>query len=102
MYTYKASGRIISSINQAEPLSTAIYPNPNDGRFSLQIYNQDIGVLGMEVYDALGQKVYEKSMRLTKNYTEAPVELTTLSNGIYQVVLTKGAQSTSLKLQIEK
>ncbi len=102
MYTYKASARIISSINPTSSLSTAIYPNPNDGRFSLQLYAADLGGVQMNVFNALGQKVYENSIKLTKNYVEVPVNLSSLSNGIYQIVLTKGEQQSSLKLQIEK
>lgn len=101
VYTYKAKPRILNSINENDPLSTSIYPNPNDGNFSLQLFSKDLGDIELEVFNSLGQRVYENSFKIHKSYSELPIKISGLANGIYQLNLTRGDQRISLKLQIE-
>jgi hypothetical protein len=102
LYTYKAGKRIISGINENEPLSSSIYPNPNDGQFSLELYSRDFGLMEMTIYNTLSQKVYEQHYQIVKNRVTIPVQLPNLANGIYQMVLKKGNVHSTLKFQIEK
>lgn len=102
MYQFKAAPRIISSIVENEPLSSSIYPNPNDGHFTLNLYSKDLGDVEMEVYNTLGQKVADRAIKIRKQVQENALDMSELSNGMYQVVLRRGELSRTLKLQIQK
>jgi hypothetical protein len=58
-----------------------LYPNPNNGRFTL-VFNQPGVFYGLMVYDQTGRKVY--SLQLSDNYKNTvPLDLSSLSAGFY-------------------
>ena len=63
----------------------SIYPNPNDGRFQVQISHITTEKALFEVYDARGRKVYAaKSGRFSGSHIEA-IDLSMHSNGAYLI-----------------
>jgi hypothetical protein len=75
------------SIDDNENIKFNIYPNPNNGIFSLQINGVENGDLLLNVNNVLGQEVYNETLQsvvsLTKN-----LKLSHLEKGIYNITLT--------------
>jgi hypothetical protein len=66
-----------------------IFPNPNDGHFTVSYYNS--GGAGssrtITIYDSKGAKVYNAKFNITGLYTLLPVDMATKLRGIYHVVV---------------
>jgi len=62
--------------------SISLYPNPNNGKFELQIVNAKLLMVNgvMEVYNMLGKKVYSQ---LTINNSQLTIDLFSQPNGVY-------------------
>ncbi len=102
MYNFKGEPRIIGSIKDGSDFSTNIYPNPTDGIFKLEVISKQLGTLEIEIYNSLGQKVFENSKFINSNEMTIPMDVSELANGLYQVKLNIGINTQLLKLQIEK
>jgi hypothetical protein len=69
-----------------------VYPNPtNNGRFQVRFYNQNGEVAKVNVYDALGQKIFSQRVTTALAYTRIDVNLINVANGIYTVELLDGS-----------
>jgi len=65
-----------------------IYPNPNNGRFTIAYYNSGAATTRtVNIYDAKGALVYQKTFTVSLPYQLLPVEMTKDAQGIYLVVL---------------
>ena len=74
----------VESINQ-EPLLCTIFPNPNDGSFSIAIPNVN-KQMSVEVYDMMGLLVTQWSNLTTLN----AIDLTQHAKGVYMIKLQQG------------
>ena len=82
-----------------------IYPNPNNGQFSVRYYNQSGESATIRVFNALGQVVYQKATA-----TGAPYSLTTVTlpsaipNGVYEVKVlgASGKELAAKKIIVQK
>ncbi len=74
-----------------------IYPNPNNGSFTLSVENTGSGnsPLQVEVYNSIGQLVYKDAVLPANNKLNTTLSLTELPNGIYNLHL-KGKDNTRL------
>jgi len=64
-----------------------IYPDPNDGHFSISFYSQQETDLQVEIYNSLGLRIYSKQTVLVNGITLIPVELGSAPSGLYTVVM---------------
>jgi hypothetical protein len=66
-----------------------IFPNPNDGRFTVSYYN--VGGVStsrtVTVFDSKGSKVYAAKFAVSGLYTLMNVDLQAAESGIYYVVV---------------
>ena len=78
-----------------ENYSVGIFPNPNDGLFVLNVEERMVNA-GNEliVYDVLGQEVYRRNIIAAQEN----LDLTDVSNGIYQVLVKSGKFSIERKI----
>ncbi len=61
-----------------------LYPNPNDGRFTLAVRGGKMGQrIGIEVVNALGQVVHTREVVTARADLEVSMELTDVASGIY-------------------
>ncbi len=89
----------IADIN--ENVSFGVYPNPTADRKINLVY--DVTAIAtstnkVTIYSTLGQKVYETSLQNKTGFYNKPLDLSSLSNGIYMLKFTAGEFSTTKKI----
>jgi hypothetical protein len=82
-------GNIITSIKQQHSQSgnLQLYPNPNNGNFSLNYDNKGAANLYLQVLDVSGKTVLEKQVA-HQDKSEIKLNLSGLQKGIYWIKLT--------------
>lgn len=87
--------------NSATSLGVSVYPNPSaDGKFNVDIAQNETSVTKLVVIDILGNKVYEINNTIPAgNYN---MDLSNLSGGTYFVQVVKGNASGFTKIVISK
>ncbi len=69
-----------------------VYPNPNQGQFTVRYYNQLNETLTLNIYSASGQKIYQKAFVTNTAYTGLEVNLgNSFSEGVYIVEVVNAA-----------
>jgi hypothetical protein len=70
----------VTSCDETGPIEIGkVYPNPNPGKFTVTIDNT---ITGVQIYNALGQKVYDKTL-VQNSETSLNVDLSSQAPGIY-------------------
>ncbi len=67
-----------------------IFPNPGDGRFTLQLVTETAGPGTLFVFDGLGQLVFEDRIEVVKGANVFHLDLSQLSVGWYHMLLQQG------------
>lgn len=68
-------------------LDLHVYPNPSTGNFNLELIGEKEPVLSINVYNALGEKVYQS------NKEESSINLNDKPNGVYFIYLNLNSKS---------
>jgi HYR domain/Secretion system C-terminal sorting domain/Concanavalin A-like lectin/glucanases superfamily len=69
-----------------------VYPNPNQGQFVVRFYNQANETATLNIYNAAGQRIYQKAFVTTTAYTRMDIDLgTRFSEGVYIVEVVNSA-----------
>jgi hypothetical protein len=76
----------------------SVYPNPSSGIFNIQFNPNNVNKTNIEIYNLIGQKVYEKLYE-TKNVEE--LNLSHLSKGTYIVKASTGEDLFNTKIILE-
>jgi PKD repeat protein len=72
-------------INELDPNEIiTIYPNPNNGTFSIKYSSKEIGSIIIELYNIEGKLMFSKNYEKQTKELKADFNLQTLSKGIYQ------------------
>jgi hypothetical protein len=102
IYTFKGKTRIITSIlNVDQAFSSVMSPIPNNGNFNLNIVAHKPGKINLAVINMLGQIVYTQDLKLIGTNTDNQISVSNLSEGIYQLLMTKDDYSSTIKFQVE-
>jgi len=67
----------------------ALYPNPNNGNFTVQFDAQSASKINIEVHDMRGRKIFDKAYNHTGLFSEK-LQLEHAQSGIYLVSITDG------------
>ena len=87
----------LSNTSFKENLFT-IYPNPNNGNFTIKMKNEIIDNYLLELYDVLGKKLKMQTL----NSSETKIQTTNLSKGIYIAKITNSENiSYTTKIVVE-
>ena len=78
----------------------ALYPNPNNGSFTVKFLSNSSNDIGVNVYDISGREVYKKSFSNTGNFNEN-INLDNVQTGVYLVSIIDGTKKTMKKIIIE-
>ena len=84
----------VSDFNQINQV-VSVYPNPSNGIFTLLKKNA-IDLVKAEVYDINGRFI--KYLDLSNMQISSPIDLTTVSSGIYFLSITSSNSKTTIKL----
>jgi uncharacterized repeat protein (TIGR03803 family) len=74
-----------------------VYPNPNNGQFTIQLNNNQIGYT-LEIYDVMGEKIYQSVLSNSQN----TINLNSQPEGIYFVYLKSGDGVEVAKVLVTK
>jgi hypothetical protein len=70
-----------------------VYPNPNNGRFTLSVTSTSLEVFDLRIMNNLGMLVYERKDLTVNGSLKEMIDLQNLPNGVYSVILnTTGKQ----------
>ena len=87
-----------NSINGADAFN--IYPNPNNGKFVLEISSLQDQRVSLDILAVDGKKVYEKNYGKIQGQTTEQIDLSNMPSGIYLVKLMMGDEINTQKLII--
>jgi hypothetical protein len=113
-----ASNYLTQGFQQPEDLTTGInepvvetggliiFPNPSNGRFTLNYYNFDNSQTQINLYDVLGQIVLSRDVSQTVGLNSQKFDISTYGQGMYFLELTttnsKGEKTTTIhKISLE-
>jgi hypothetical protein len=73
-----------------EPLALRgfeVFPNPNDGRFNIQVHLLEPSVMEVELYDAMGRRVHEERLQASTGRLVRELDMVHLPQGVYMLTL---------------
>ncbi|WP_134356059.1 endonuclease [Flavobacterium psychrophilum] len=81
------------NIKELSTTNFKIYPNPSNGKFNIDF--EDYGNYSVEIFSAIGQKIFEQKETNNSNIT-----ISNLQQGIYLVKVSKNSKSITKKIVI--
>ena len=97
-------GYIIVSLNGDIEFYSAtelkVFPNPNNGRFTLDLKTSGSKTFNLRVYNTIGKQVYAKKIDIV-NDALISVDLSTLSKGVYFIRIDNKHESLNRKVIID-
>jgi hypothetical protein len=96
--TFSPCAGINSALNN---VNMNVYPNPNNGEFTLNINTTDINELDVKVLNTQGQVVYAKNNYSNVTNINDKIDLSNNANGIYFIVITTNKGIVTHKLVIQ-
>lgn len=91
----------ITDLKDLNKLTVEVYPNPSSGKVSLQFANEIKGEYSVEVINNMGKVVY-KLNSTNYNNKDIEVDLSSLSNGLYHVVIRSNSKIGNANFLINK
>lgn len=76
-----------------------VYPNPNNGEFSIQLNSVSSGKVKIEVFDVRGRLILNKSYNNSGGLNEN-INLGNVQSGMYLVKLTEGNRKSTKKIMV--
>jgi hypothetical protein len=77
-----------------------IFPNPSNGKFTIEAVTTLTGDYTLEVYNTNGKLMLKEQTRISDATTRIPVDLGFVPNGVYQVVLRNATGTLTRKVLI--
>jgi hypothetical protein len=81
--------------------SVQLYPNPNNGIFTISIADAEFRTLQISVYDALGREIFANNFKDVYGNFTTPILLEGIQGGVYFVRLSSEAKTSTFRLVIE-
>ena len=78
----------------------SIYPNPNNGNFTVNFTSQSSNAIDIMVHDIRGREVYMKSFNNSSLFNQT-IQLSNVETGIYLVTVKDGERKEVKKIIIE-
>ena len=97
IYTF---GINTKSLALAETIN--IYPNPTNGKFTIEIINDYTGEINYAITNAIGQIIFQEKINKQTNYLKIEKDLLNLPVGIYLIEFVFENEKVTKQLIIEK
>lgn len=97
-YTITVTDELAVDENTLDAFS--IYPNPNNGQFTLDLANGVEGKVQVKVFDLSGRVVYNKDFEPTTSFSKQ-IDLGRVQSGVYLVNISNGNINTTKKIVIK-
>ncbi|MGV3695460.1 reprolysin-like metallopeptidase [Flavobacterium sp.] len=78
----------------------ALYPNPNNGRFTINFEADNANPVDVQVFDLRGREIYSKSYTNQSIFNET-VDLNSIQSAVYLLKVKNGNRSVTKKIVIE-
>jgi hypothetical protein len=85
-----------NEINEVAKARLLVYPNPNNGKFQLQLDELPTSMYTVTIHNALGQMIYNKQ----HNEQTIPLDLKGVEQGFYFLRATVGEQQSVVKVAV--
>lgn len=92
----------ITGVVELSQSNIRVYPVPNDGRFTISIESPADETYTIRIFDQIGRSVYEVSEQPANGTIEKQVDLRSLVNGLYSVVILNGNHKVVKKVLINR
>ncbi len=90
-----------TNVEELAHTNLRFFPNPASGFATLEILNDKVSAATIEIYNELGEIVFEQQATLNNGNNRVPISLSTLSNGLYFVKLNTGSIQSSTTLFVQ-
>jgi hypothetical protein len=90
-----------ASIEEIDPFGLTIYPNPNQGEFSISFNAAATNNYTLKIYDEVGKIVLDEKVQKQNGLYEKEISLK-VASGIYNIVLSDGKSEIAKKIVIKK
>jgi hypothetical protein len=87
----------VTAITQPKDCNLNVYPNPNNGEFTVKFNADNAAQYILEVTNVLGQIIYQRTISGASGEFTANLNLTDYGKGVYMVAFKKGQQLHSIK-----
>jgi len=91
-----------SGIGEMKDVSFRMYPNPNNGIFTIELNASQKETLDINVMNTSGVTVYSLNNLEVSGFVSKKMDLGTLPDGTYLFSISNGKESTLRKLVIKK
>jgi hypothetical protein len=78
--------------------SVSIQPNPNNGHFIFSFSSAKPMDVTVEIMNALGQSVFNETLREFEGTYRKEMDLTSMSNGVYYLKIKRGGETSTHKI----
>ena len=78
-----------------------VYPNPNNGNFTLRGTVNYNGIAQIEIINILGQIVYKKNTNINNSILNQEIQLNDVVNGVYLLKLSGNGYNEHIKFKID-
>ncbi|WP_339839771.1 T9SS type A sorting domain-containing protein, partial [uncultured Flavobacterium sp.] len=95
-----ANCTFLSTNNFKSDENILIYPNPNNGNFTIQFSSETSNDVNVTVHDLRGRQVYTKSFQNNGLFNQE-LKLNNASSGIYLVTVQDGNRKEVKKIVVE-
>jgi hypothetical protein len=93
------TGAIYKGLATAEESGgVTIQPNPNNGRFTVSFASAAPADVTVELHNALGQSVYNETLRAFEGRYTKEMDLTSMSNGAYYLKVKRNGETSTHKV----
>ena len=89
-------------IEENTKISSRVFPNPAENSATLELQGVEGKNIKIELYNLLGESIFTRNYKPTSNFDYYNIDLSSINNGIYNIVLKDGVSISTKKLQIVK
>jgi len=102
IYSIVSLTTTLTGINNPGLSEIAVYPNPNNGTFTLEFKSAQLQILDVKIYNSLGVTVYQQLNIAANGKYSTEIDLNDLPEGIYTLMVTGKDTSYIKKMVIRK